>query len=149
MQLLEDNLQAQLHVERFSGTESWCAVVVADRVGREAQSASDGIARRRQIGAIEEVEHFDAELSAEPFRYSSVLHDREVHGGIAWPIVPVARARSKRSGSRVGKGRGIDPRYAALVEGVRHTGKRIADLVRALLAFRCAGRVRRGKHREG
>ena len=38
-QPLEDNLQAELQVERFSGTDAGCAVKVADGVGGHAQAA--------------------------------------------------------------------------------------------------------------
>ena len=65
----------------------------------------------------------------------------KVDGGIARPVVAVALAGPKCSGSGIGKSRRIDPRYAALVEFVRDAGKRIADLVRALFAFAGAAGV--------
>src|SRR6266852_9480615 len=147
-QLLEDNLQAKLQVERFSGAESRCAVPVADRVGGKAEVTAIEIAWRRQIGAIKEVEHFDAELGADAFRDLRILHDGEVNGGIARAVVTVARAGSKCSGCGSLKRRRIYPRYAVLVECVRDTGKRIADLVCPLRSFPRAGRVRRRKHGE-
>jgi len=42
-------------------------------IGGDAESAAIGAAGRRQVGAVEEVEHFDAELGANAFRDLGVL----------------------------------------------------------------------------
>src|ERR1700682_1564116 len=132
---LEDDFQSKLHIESLSGADARSAVEVADGVGSDADSAAVRAARRSKVRAVEEVEHLDAELRSEALRDLGVLHDREVHRAIAWSVVPVARTSSQRSGSRIGKSRGIDPAYTALGEGARHASVGIAHLVRTLFAF--------------
>src|SRR5438445_11786247 len=107
---LEDNLQRQLHVERFSRPKARSTVPVADGVRGDSKAAAIGPAWRRQVRTVEEVEHFDSELRADAFRNLRGLHDGEVHGSITRPVKGVAPTISQCSGSRIDKGSWIEPR---------------------------------------
>src|SRR5215467_9438530 len=90
--VLEVQLDSQLHVELFARTKARGAVKVADGVGHcaEARTAmmSDGVFiaaeadrtdARRKVRAIEHVEHVRAQLKPESFRHMNVLDDGEIH----------------------------------------------------------------------
>src|SRR5947207_5570397 len=145
---LEDNLQRQLHVERFSRPKARSTVPVADGVRSDSKAAAIGPAWRRQVCTVEEVEHFDSELRADAFCNLRVLHDGEIHRGITRPVKGVASTISQCSGSRIGKGSWIEPRYTSFVECMRNAGVGIADQVGTLFTFTCTRRVLRGKHTE-
>ena len=145
---LEDNLQRQLHVERFSRPKARSTVPVADGVRGDSKAAAIGPAWRRQVRTVEEVEHFDSELRADAFRNLRVLHDGEIHGGITRPVKGVASAVPEGSGSRIGKSRLIEPRYASLVECMRYAGVGIADEVGTLFALIRPSGVLGRKYRE-
>ena len=145
---LEDNLQRQLHVERFSRPKARSTVPVADGVRGDSKAAAIGPAWRRQVRTVEEVEHFDSELRADAFCNLRVLHDGEVHGSITRPVKGVASAIPEGSGSRIGKSRLIEPRYASLVECMRYAGVGIADEVGALFPLIRASGVLGRKYRE-
>src|SRR5438552_12311255 len=102
---LEDNLQRQLHVERFSRPKARSTVPVADGVRGDSKAAAIGPAWRRQVRTVEEIEHFDSELRADAFRNLRVLHDGEVHGSITRPVQCVASAIPYSPGIRTRQSR--------------------------------------------
>ena len=69
----ENKLQGQLHVEWLTRTDTWRAIVVADGVGALTKSAKEVAARRRKVQAVEDVEHFHAELSFQALGHRNVL----------------------------------------------------------------------------
>src|ERR1700720_1486039 len=138
---LKNDLQRQLHVECFARPNARSAVEVANGVGSDAESAAVAAAGRRQVDAVEEVIHFDAELRADPLGDLGVLDDREVSRGVTRSIVAVARAGPKCSGSRVRESGLIEPSHTSLAELRGDTGEGIADLVRALFTFTGPGSV--------
>src|SRR6266446_434595 len=76
----EDNLQRQLHVERFARPNARRSVVVANRVTGLSEAAAQPTARRRKVDSVEEVVHLDSELRIDAFRDLRVFNDGKVHG---------------------------------------------------------------------
>ena len=75
----ENKLQGQLHVEWLTRTDTRRAIVVADGVGALAKSAEEVAARRRKVQALEDIEHFHAELSFQGLGHRNILEYREVY----------------------------------------------------------------------
>ena len=117
VQPLEDDLDGQLHVELLTRAKAGSTVEVADRIGDHAKTIgcrrgavvirggalvarivirrivaaySDGSYSRRQVDAIEDVEHFSAKLDLYPLRNGNVLEHREIHGSKPGPVELVA-----------------------------------------------------------
>src|SRR4029077_7376484 len=97
--MLKDDLQRQLQVERFAGSDARRTVVVADSVSHLTKSASGIIARRSQIDAVEQVEDFHSELCADEFDTLRILIDGEIHRTISRPVVFVSCQIPKRTSS--------------------------------------------------
>src|SRR5580692_640984 len=81
---LEDDLADQLHVEWLSRSQSRRAVKIADRIAHHAVRAY-GTGARRQIDAVEYVEHFRAQLHTKSFFDWNVLENRQIEIGEARP----------------------------------------------------------------
>src|SRR5271165_4986117 len=75
----ENKLQGQLEVEWLTRTDTRRAIVVADGVGALTKSAEEVATRRRKVQAVEDIEHFQAELSFQALGHRNVLEYREVH----------------------------------------------------------------------
>ena len=60
-------------------TDTRRAVVVADGVRTGTKSAEKVAVRRRKVQAVEDIEHFQAELSFQALGHRNVLEYREVH----------------------------------------------------------------------
>src|SRR5262249_15138932 len=91
MRRLKLDLNSQLHVEGFAGSDTGCTVEVADRI-RDRAIAVDCARAGGHVDAVEEVKHLRAELKFEPLILAKgdVLEDRKVHVSIAGAVELVA-----------------------------------------------------------
>ena len=94
---LENDLQRELRVEGFSGTNSWRVIACADGGAHLAEAAGIrvGIAKLRGAGAgqiqtVGEVEHLDAELGVHTLGDVRVFEDGEIGVGKSRAIEAVA-----------------------------------------------------------
>src|SRR6202140_4046935 len=140
-QLLKGDLQSQLHVESFSGTDARSAVVVANGVRSNSKSAAETTAGRREIGAVKQVVEFHAELRVDAFGYFRILDDGKVHVGESRAVEIIAGQVAVRSGCGLRKGCGIYPLNSRFVECMGNTGVGITDQIGALNAFICTSIV--------
>src|ERR1700712_4783808 len=74
--------QSQLHVEWLTRTNTRRSIVVADSVGACTKSAEEVAVRRRKVQAVEDIEHFHADLSLHSLGHRNVLEYRQVHRSI-------------------------------------------------------------------
>jgi hypothetical protein len=146
---LEDNLQRELRVEGFSGTDSWGVIASADGGANltEASRSRVGIAKlgRAGIGQVEtvgDVEHLDAELRAYAFRDGSVLEDRKISIRKTRTVKAIALEVAPGSGRRIFEGSWIEPLHEAGAIDVLHlvadACEGVSHLVRTLRVLVCA-----------
>src|SRR5882762_4892872 len=125
----KQDLQRELHVEGFTGTDAGRAVEVSRRIATLPEPAADGTAGRRQVDAVEQIEKLDAELGAESFRDRYVLENGKINVAESRRIDGIARYGSERTLCRVGVCVWIDPLNGIVIaERMRNTLERIADL---------------------
>src|SRR3984893_19093918 len=119
-QLLTGYAPSSLYVEGCSGADARSAVVVADGVRGNSESAAETTAGRREIGAVKQVIKFHAELRVDAFGYFRILDDGKVHVGESRAVKIIARQVAVGSGCRLRKGRGIYPLNSRFAESMRH-----------------------------
>ena len=73
----ENNLRCELHVEGFSGSDAGCPVEVADGVANCSVTINRPSASRK-IDAVEQVEHFRAQLNLHALGNWNVLENGQV-----------------------------------------------------------------------
>src|ERR1700721_4700505 len=93
----ENNLRRQLQVEGLARTKSWRSVEVTDGVTHGPVSTHRSCASR-QVLAIEQVEHFRAELQFRAFRDGDILDYRQVYIGKARALEGIAAEVAVRVG---------------------------------------------------
>ena len=100
---LNDDFQAELHVERFAWPDTGSTVPVTDGVRGDAKAAAVGGAGRRKVCAVEEVEHFHSKPGVSAFADFGVLKDLEVDRSTAWGVEGTAAACYPSSRRWIGK----------------------------------------------
>ena len=129
---LEENLQAQLHVEGFTGPDARSAIKVADGVADDATCRTGRAYTGGEVHPIERVKQLDPELCLEPFGDRHVLENGEIQVRETGTVNLVAAKRAQESGAGRNKVRRIDPRHSRLVEGMGNTCKCWTQLIDAL-----------------
>ena len=114
--LSEDDLESQLDVEWFAGSDAWCVVARSD--GRPDLPKTAGAKRVitqllwsgvSKVQMIKQIEHLHPELGVDTLRNGSVLEEREIDVFKARPVDAVASVVTIGSKCRVGKCGRVDP----------------------------------------
>src|ERR1700730_16374657 len=100
-QLLTGYAPSSLYVEGCSGADARSAVIVADSVCGNSESAAETTARRREIGAVKQVIKFHAELRVDAFGNFRIFDDGKVYVGKTRAIEKIPRQISVRSRRRL------------------------------------------------
>src|SRR5277367_1422102 len=146
----ENKLQGQLHVERLTRTDTRRAIVVADCVGALTKSAEEVAARRRKVQAVEDIEHFQAELSFQALGHRNVLEYREVHRSKARASELIAAHRPEASLRRILKRRRVHPLHVGMADQrMRNPRVCVADLVTTVGVLPRAAGIGVGMNGEG
>src|ERR1700685_734014 len=146
----ENKLQGQLHVEWLTRTDTRRAIVVADGVGALTESAEEVAAWRREVQAVEDIEHFYTELSFQALGDRNALEYRKVHGSKSRAGELIAPHRSKASLWRILKRRWVHPLHVGVAdERVRNACVCVADLVTTVGVLSCTAGLGGGMNGEG
>ena len=139
-----------MDVEGLTRTDTRRAIVVADGVGALTKSSEEVAARRRKVQAVEDIEHFQAELSFQALGHRNVLEYREVHRSKARAGELIAPHRPKASLRRILKRRRVHPLHVGMADQrMRNPRVCVADLVTTVGVLPRAAGIGVGMNGEG
>src|SRR6266446_1879458 len=81
-EILPEQFQAELYQARLERTRRLAEVATGDPVCKIGPCCAAG---QLEVGMVQEVEHFDAELEVEPLRHLNVLEQRLVRRPLSRP----------------------------------------------------------------
>jgi hypothetical protein len=146
--LSEDDLESQLDVEWFAGSDAWCVVARSD--GRLDLPKTAGAKRVitqllrswvSKVQMIKQIEHLHPELRVDTLRNGSGLEEREIDVFKARPVDAVTSVVTIGSKCRVGKCARVDPLNDAALNRVGNAREGIAYDIGPLRIFILAGGV--------
>ena len=150
---VEDHFQRELSVEGFASADSGSSVEIANCVKQLEGSVRSEVGVevtlqwRSEVGPVQQVEHFNAELGANPLGDFCVLEHRKVNIGVARSVVGIAaRCAGERTGRSIDEGAGVEPICKDLL--LLCAGVGIGDLNGALHEFIRAAVIGRAKDAE-